>query len=289
MSEETGNLDLSESITINFLSELDAAIRKIECALLDRDLKALVTRSYGSMSVFDGRVLEYPEFSEVLHDMRAPLGYLAMRSELMQSGSEFTWDDLEGDFKKVVAYYSLVRKSLLNPTSCKEVSLTGHLRSHRTNFARRVLGVLSFDSSESDRAYEFKQLGTAKNRNLSLDFGELIKAWTNWPVLVRALLNLLGNASDHNPDTDLFVSVRVVEKSDTVELHVKDSGKGIDDEEQVFARGFSTGGASHSGIGLAASKVRLEAIGASLLLDGHGGPDGGAHFTITLPKHPPNQ
>jgi len=91
--------------------------------------------------------------------------------------------------------------------------------------------------------------------------------------------NLLANAAQHNPDQKVKVEIQVKETKETVEIEVRDNGRGIDPEIKIFqpgARHPKTGG---SGFGLHFTRKLLEIYGGEIqLIKGEG-----AAFKITLP------
>jgi signal transduction histidine kinase len=107
-------------------------------------------------------------------------------------------------------------------------------------------------------------------------------AWGNHGLLLRALINLLGNAVKFAP-SDSIIRVRLLPNSQDWQLDISDSGPGVplDIQAQLFNR-FRTGGEA-GGIGLGLAFVKAVA-------DGHGGyvrcasvPGEGATFSLFLP------
>lgn len=102
----------------------------------------------------------------------------------------------------------------------------------------------------------------------------------------QVLDNLLGNASKYAPNGPIEVSV--VDSGDQAEIHVKDSGPGIDPEEadQVFKRFYRSasikGKVRGTGLGLYICKHIVEAHGGSIRVTL--GKGKGAEFIVNLPK-----
>jgi len=106
--------------------------------------------------------------------------------------------------------------------------------------------------------------------------------WGNHSLLMRAIVNLIGNALKHAPRGSR-VMVRLRPDSGDWRLDVDDKGPGVPAhlQRQLFSR-FRTGGGA-GGVGLGLAFVRSVA-------EGHGGlarcqsvPDQGATFTLWLP------
>ncbi|MFJ6139779.1 ATP-binding protein [Kitasatospora sp. NPDC092286] len=108
---------------------------------------------------------------------------------------------------------------------------------------------------------------------------------------VRQLLDgLLANAVRHTPPgAPVVLALR---RTDTgrAELQVRDGGPGLTDDDVriAFQPGtlrdrYTATRPTGTGLGLAITHRLTERLGAVITLRGHG-PEGGAHFTITLPE-----
>jgi nitrogen fixation/metabolism regulation signal transduction histidine kinase len=98
-------------------------------------------------------------------------------------------------------------------------------------------------------------------------------------MLRSALLNLMRNGAEANPDGD--VSVNAAREDDTVVIQVRDNGPGISagDLQKIFIPFFTTKAKGH-GIGLALTHRIITQHGGTLTAANS--PDGGAVFTIKL-------
>lgn len=78
------------------------------------------------------------------------------------------------------------------------------------------------------------------------------------------------------------VLVRAYEDGDQVKIEISDDGCGVDIAilERIFDDRFS--GDNSSGIGLASSRERLQAMGGEIECEPNGGIEGGAKFVISL-------
>lgn len=128
----------------------------------------------------------------------------------------------------------------------------------------------------------------AGDRTFAVDAPERLWVLGDPDLLDAALGNLVRNASHHtSPDGRITLSARA--EGDSVALSVADDGPGIPgaDIERVFDR-FYRGPATRddrgggSGLGLAIARRLAELHGGSVRAGN--GPDGGAVFTITLPR-----
>jgi signal transduction histidine kinase len=109
--------------------------------------------------------------------------------------------------------------------------------------------------------------------------------------LQQVFMNLTLNARDAMLSRGGVLTIRAVEKAETVEIDVADSGDGIhpEDLENIFERFFTTKeegspAAEYSGAGLGLAFCKM-------VVDGHGGsisvesePGHGSTFKIILPK-----
>jgi two-component system C4-dicarboxylate transport sensor histidine kinase DctB len=107
--------------------------------------------------------------------------------------------------------------------------------------------------------------------------------------LEQVLLNLLRNALEAQPSEAL---PRVTARSDgpSVRIEVRDHGPGIDPQamDHLFEPFFTTKPQGLGlGLGLAVSLMILRDMGGDLTARNE--PDGGASFTITLPRVAPSQ
>jgi signal transduction histidine kinase len=104
--------------------------------------------------------------------------------------------------------------------------------------------------------------------------------------LRQALDNLVSNAVVHTPDgTEIVVGARAAD--DAVRLSVTDAGPGIPARERkrIFEPGVRLDSSVRgSGLGLAIVRAIVEAHAGRITVES--GPDGGAAFTIVLPRLP---
>jgi signal transduction histidine kinase len=98
-------------------------------------------------------------------------------------------------------------------------------------------------------------------------------------MLRLALLNLMRNGAEANPDGDVFVSAAC--ENDTVVIEVRDTGPGISPAhlQKIFIPFFTTKAKGH-GIGLALTHRIITQHGGTLTASN--APNGGALFTIKL-------
>ena len=98
-------------------------------------------------------------------------------------------------------------------------------------------------------------------------------------MLRLALLNLIRNGAEANPDAN--VSVSAARENESVVIQVRDTGPGIppSDLQKIFIPFFTTKAKGH-GIGLALTHRIITQHGGTLTAANS--PEGGAVFTIKL-------
>ncbi len=107
-------------------------------------------------------------------------------------------------------------------------------------------------------------------------------------LLQQVFLNLIRNAMDalaEIPPSRRRITIRETVKTSTVEVCVSDTGTGLpaDIIDRLFTP-FVTTKSNGLGIGLTIVRSIVDAHGGTI--DANGNPDGGATFTVTLPRSP---
>lgn len=107
---------------------------------------------------------------------------------------------------------------------------------------------------------------------------------TDPPRIERILGNLLDNAAEHAPGTD--VTVRLRSDVEGIELTVRDHGPGVSSGElerifERFAKGDPSRTGGSSGLGLAIAREQATLLGGTLTASLP--PDGGLSVTLVLP------
>ncbi len=106
-------------------------------------------------------------------------------------------------------------------------------------------------------------------------------------LIQRVLINLLDNASKFSPSQST-IHLYVDEEPDAICFRVRDNGPGVPEKEQerifeLYVRGTEGPRTSGAGIGLTFCKLAVEAHGGRIWMQNN--PEGGATFTVNLPKH----
>ncbi|PIB30378.1 sensor histidine kinase [Maribacter sp. 4G9] len=130
----------------------------------------------------------------------------------------------------------------------------------------------------------------AQKKNIQLDLNmddNLPLVFADISLVERAIQNLMDNALKFTPNHGK-ISIGILKKNEHVEIHIKDSGPGIQEENQslIFERYRQTkSGKKNEGAGLGLAIVRkiVELHNSKINIDSI--PNEGAKFTFTLPVH----
>jgi signal transduction histidine kinase len=164
--------------------------------------------------------------------------------------------------------------------------------------ARHLLSVIrsmSEDPTHGQRTIDLAALAgeavvmlesTAEDRHVVIEFqpGEPLVASGEERAVIQILVNLIGNAVRHSPDSGT-VRLDFARTPGTASVTVSDEGPGIDpaDQQRIFERferADKKGGGT--GLGLAISRRLARSMGGDVSLDS--APGAGARFTLTLPS-----
>ena len=180
----------------------------------------------------------------------------------------------------------------------------GPLRSDYANYgsdiasaARHLLSVIrsmSEDPTQDQRSIDLAALAgeavvmlesAAEDRSIAFEFGstEPLPASGEERAVIQILVNLIGNAVRHSPDS-ATVRLAFARTAGTASVIVSDDGPGIDsaDQQRIFER-FERAHDKEdgTGLGLAISRRLARSMGGDVTLES--APGEGARFTLTLP------
>ncbi len=104
--------------------------------------------------------------------------------------------------------------------------------------------------------------------------------------LQQVLLNLISNAVDAMAErADKRIEISLSESATVAQIIVRDTGPGLEAPEKIFEPFYttkSTGNGDGMGLGLSISYGIVQSFGGAIKGGNH--PNGGAVFTVTLPK-----
>lgn len=197
--------------------------------------------------------------------------------------------------------FKRVRQSLEQPNACEFVNISISLRETLKDCLQGdtlvegqwTVGEPSYSHEKGTWNYKVvRESSGSQYTELELDLEKDIEVWTHSGLILQAVLNIVKNSYLHNQELS-YISIQVHlmrdKEADSAVIRISDNGKGIEDPSSVFNSGYTTGGESHSGLGLAELPEKLQAVGASITCRNIDESGREAEFTITLPTHQPSQ
>ncbi len=130
----------------------------------------------------------------------------------------------------------------------------------------------------------FRPMAERKQITLQTSIAEGINITADLFKVERICYNLLSNAMKYTPNGGK-VNLSVTTNEETVNIQIKDSGKGMSKEDcrHIFERFYQIGNLSNStGIGLALVKALVEAHHGTISVEST--PGAGSTFTVALPR-----
>ncbi|MCT4612644.1 MAG: HAMP domain-containing histidine kinase [Clostridia bacterium] len=121
----------------------------------------------------------------------------------------------------------------------------------------------------------------AKEKNVDIEFDANVEHIGDYDAdkIIRAFINILSNGIRY---ANSKIKIDIFEKENSLEILIKDDGKGIDNPDRVFER-FYKGEDGNTGLGLAITKIIIEGHNGGI--SAYNSKDGGAVFNITLSKN----
>jgi signal transduction histidine kinase len=214
--------------------------------------------------------------ADIAHELRNPLAVQRANLEALQDG-----------------LFPLTQENI-RPILEQNQLLTRMVEDLRT-IAQADAGQLSLRFEElnlatliTETAERFKVNAAQKEITLETRLDEAPPVNADPERLQQILHNLLQNALRHTPDGGR-ITVSLEPEGDQAIMTIQDSGPGIPDDrlEHVFQRFYRVDPArsradGSTGLGLSIARQLAEAHSGTLTAGNH--PDGGAVFTLTLPR-----
>ncbi|MCC7385847.1 MAG: response regulator [Deltaproteobacteria bacterium] len=221
-------------------------------------------------------------FANINHEIRTPLALIRLAADQLRRAIP---DLTAGQLKELYAIDENVRRllGLVDELLLLAASQEGKLV---VRPAPRDIGTLVRQVVGA-----FLPAAESTGVTLGLTAPERCVAVVDGAAFERIVTNLISNALKFTP-VEGRVEVEVLEKRDHFELHVRDTGIGIDEEfkKRIFGR-FEQGrapvrsGARGSGLGLSLVKELAEAHGGRVVVESNRG--GGSTFSVVLPRKVP--
>ncbi len=221
-------------------------------------------------------------FNMLIHDLRVPLGSIHHSIELVMTALREKDSTIPVDQVLEIALRSEHRLERL---------VSDILDTTRLNSQTKTLTVTHIDIYELVQDSLNIVVPSAHRRNHSFSTSiqsDLEDLQGDIDLLQRVLINILGNAVKYTPDGG-EINLTVYDDAHNVYFEISDNGPGVlpDDEAYIFELFFrgKTNRVKGAGIGLAFSKLAIEAHGGMIWLDLK--VDTGAKFVFYIPKKLP--
>ncbi len=214
----------------------------------------------------------------VSHDLRNPLGSVAMAAQILKDGPSYSAAD-----KETREYFDIIERS-----ASEALRLIGDLMDmERISAGKLGLQIAPGDITEVIRhsVESFQHQARAKAIALtSSSDGRAIKIPCDRGRISQVLSNLLGNALKFTPSGGR-VTLAVDQRDRAVQISIADTGPGISEDmhKTIFGRFWQIGKQDRRGLGLGLyiSKMIVEAHHGNLWVESK--PGHGSVFRFTLP------
>jgi PAS domain S-box-containing protein len=242
-----------------------------------------IAAQHAELTALTGRLSQIHDYRERLlgelsHDLRAPLQVVLAREERIrrQSSDAEVRSELQG-----------IRLAALDALE----QVDGMLEQVRRDHSETQLELADYDLARvvSMVAAQFEPLAAEREVRFAVETPEELPARFDAERVSRVVSNLLANALRFTP-VGGTVRCTLVPEGDQVRLEVADSGIGVphDERDRLFERfrTLSNGSRRQAGAGLGLAIVHefVALHGGAVAVDG--APEGGALFTVRLPREP---
>lgn len=222
---------------------------------------------------------EKNEFMAIaVHDLKNPLQNILSTARILKRSNDLSKDEMSEFTGNIInqtdRMFNIIKK-LLDHNAIDQGEL------------KIKLSTIDVNSVCREVAANFRE--DAERKHLKLSLSETLNPVninTDKDILYEILQNLISNAIKFSEEHK-FITLSVIDNSDTVRIEVADEGPGFSDEDKKkmfnkFARlsAKPTGNEHSTGLGLSIVKKLCELIGASLKLESK--PGEGAKFTVIL-------
>ncbi|MEQ1566702.1 MAG: HAMP domain-containing sensor histidine kinase, partial [Myxococcota bacterium] len=221
--------------------------------------------------------------ANVSHELRSPITQIRLKGEALQLGLVDPGDDMQQHFDAIVRESERLSRLVDNVLDFAAIER----RAKRYQLRPDDLSTVVSGGVESGRA-AFEAAGFTVELDLP---DQLPPLWLDRDAIGQVMTNLLSNALKYGAEGK-WVAVRLVARTDSVELSVADRGCGISAAElpHVFDDFFRSAdprvrSTKGTGIGLAIVRYIVEAHGGTIRVDSTLGR--GARFVVQLPLEPP--
>lgn len=215
----------------------------------------------------------------IYHDLRSPLANVVSSLEVLKNILPDDNDETVQSILKIAQRSTERIQRLTNSL----------LDVNRLNTGQPILaqGPASLNELVSDAIEAVDLLVASKNHSLETDLPtSLLPVYVDGDMIRRVLINLLENAIKYTPSNGL-ISIGAKSKDEWVEIWVKDTGRGISEEEQknIFDKFIRASYPDYEikglGLGLTYCRLAVEGHGGRIWVESKLGA--GSKFSFTLP------
>ena len=271
--------ELAEKITSGDLHQRISVNRKDEMGRLSTSFNDMTAALQAQILRLENLSRLQQRFvSDVSHELRTPLTTIRMASQVLHSE--------RNSFEPALARSA---ELLMNQIDRFEALLSDLLEVSRFDAEAAVMETQEVDLTKLVRE-SIEYVHPSQDRSVELIApGEPVIVTADSRRIQRIIRNLVTNAIDHREDKP--VQVKIVGNSNEVALSVRDHGPGLTEEEtkRVFDRFWRKDLArtrirGSSGLGLSIAKEDATLHHGELEVWAR--PSQGAHFVLTIPRHP---
>jgi signal transduction histidine kinase len=257
---------IEETPSNNEIGSVIHAVNSMSQELRNREEELLQTKKMASLGILT---------AGVAHEITNPLNNISMIAQTFEQAYDDLDEAMRLEFmKKVENEADRIKNVVINlldfskpKESQRSVADIGDVVNHTMSLVRNMLDVSSIDTV--------------------LDLPEgLPPVFIDQHQIHQVLVNLITNAIQAmSPGGRLSIATRAVSDDGTVEIEIRDTGKGIAPEHlpHVFDPFFSTKGVDGTGLGLSISYGIIKNHHGSIRVESEVGK--GTVFTVALPAH----
>ncbi|HKE10005.1 MAG TPA: ATP-binding protein, partial [Myxococcota bacterium] len=266
---ELGNRELTHRVE-------EAQRAREEVRKFNTELEERVRRRTADLARSNEDLKQFASF--VAHELRQPLGSMAIWTELLESEAGDVLD------QKALGHMRQIRGSVRRMSDMITAQLTlsaissGVLPLEPIDLGKVVTEVVADLALEIEGAFA------------SVEVGELPTVWADAQQMRQLFKNLIGNALKYRrPEVPLLIRVKLTDSESDAGYHcivVEDNGRGFEgaDAERVFGihQRLEPHTTEGSGLGLAICRRILARHGGTIRAEGR--PGEGATFRIRMPR-----
>jgi two-component system OmpR family sensor kinase len=263
--------DLSQRVT--------PATEKTEVGRLGLALNAMLSqieRAFKARQASEDRLRQF--LADASHELRTPLASIRGYAELYRLGAAHDPERVASSMRRIESEATRMGQLVENLLTLARLDQLPEVARKRVDLAELVS-----EAVEDARV-------AAPERQIELEVDGAVAVLGDPLQLKQVVLNLLGNALVHTPPAT-EIDVKVTSDTAVAVVEVRDHGDGLptEDTDALFERFWRAEpgrgrGAAGAGLGLAIVKAIIE--GHRGRVQAANAADGGAVFTVRLPREP---